>query len=93
MTAVRKGTTVDGLDGLMMRPIRIYSDVKKSFIISWLVMSVVIFMVIASPFVFSEKFIYNIAPQCEWKAIAGIFLCAVAMIFGGIRLILGFGVL
>jgi hypothetical protein len=45
----------------------IANDVKKSFVITWIIISVIIFSVLISPFILNEKTIYSISPRCEWK--------------------------
>jgi hypothetical protein len=42
-------------------------DVKKSFLFTWIVLSVIIFSVLISPFILDEKTIFAISPKCEWK--------------------------
>ncbi len=67
MTVANEGIDTQESDRPLMRPIRISTDVKRSFIISWLVISAVIFTMIVCPFVLPERSIYSIAPKCEWK--------------------------
>ena len=43
-------------------------QVRTSLLTAWLIVSAVIFPVLAAPFVLSPKTILSLAPQCEWKA-------------------------
>jgi hypothetical protein len=43
------------------------SDVKLSFFIAWMVVSVLVLAVLLSPMILPSEIIRRLAPQCEWK--------------------------
>ena len=42
-------------------------ELKKAFFIVWLVLSVIILLTLATPFLFSPETINRFKPKCEWK--------------------------
>jgi len=44
------------------------NEVKVSFLIVWLIISLVILITLIAPFVFSSERLASLTPTCEWKA-------------------------
>ncbi|MBC8487227.1 MAG: DUF2752 domain-containing protein [Ignavibacteria bacterium] len=58
-------------------------DLKKSLLISWIIITSIIFVLLISPFLFQEDVLLSISPSCESKTILGqeCFLCGMTKSF------------
>ena len=58
-------------------------DLKKSLLISWIIITSIIFILLISPFLFPEDVLLSISPSCESKTILGkeCFLCGMTKSF------------
>ena len=58
-------------------------DLKKSLLISWIIITSIIFILLISPFLFPGDVLLSISPPCESKTILGqeCFLCGMTKSF------------